>query len=526
MNLTTASRSAPIDIGPTLGVLAGALLWLGCTAWLRPLFLPDEGRYVGVAWEMLRSGDWFTPTLDGMPFFHKPPLFYWLTAAALQVFGANEWAARLASVLAASATVTALYLFVRRWLGERRARLAAVVLATQPLFFVGAQFANLDMLVAACISISILLGAHAVFRFEAGEPRWASLAGLYVGVALGVLAKGLIGLVLPALVLFLWLAARRRWRAMGSLLWPPGLVIALALLLPWFAVMQHRHADFLHYFFVVQQFQRYAQGGFNGVAPFWFYGPVLLVFCLPWSGWLSLALARQRAVAADPLGTRALMWTWLVVVVVFFSLPQSKLIGYVLPALVPLAFLIAHCAAPEIGTSVRATRAWWASAGLAVCLCVGVVIGFSLNHPKSSRELAHALAARHATGESIVFLDEYPYDLAFYLQGSTAFPVVSDWASAEIAMDDNWRKELLDAARFAPTLAPDRLWNEAQFKAAVCGPKVVWVVASLDQLQRYPFLAQAERVAMNFGRAVWRLDSSAADLRAAAGCPALARVRS
>ena len=64
MNLTTASRSAPIDIGPTLGVLAGALLWLGCTAWLRPLFLPDEGRYVGVAWEMLRSGDWFTPTLE------------------------------------------------------------------------------------------------------------------------------------------------------------------------------------------------------------------------------------------------------------------------------------------------------------------------------------------------------------------------------------------------------------------------------------------------------------------------------
>ena len=91
-----------------LGLFMGSLLWLRCTAWLRPLFLPDEGRYVSVAWEMLQSGDWLTPTLDGMPFFHKPPLFYWLTAGAVQVFGPNESAARLASVLGASATVTAL----------------------------------------------------------------------------------------------------------------------------------------------------------------------------------------------------------------------------------------------------------------------------------------------------------------------------------------------------------------------------------------------------------------------------------
>src|SRR5689334_2016600 len=76
-----------------LFVFAIALTWLGCTAWMRPLFLPDEGRYVGVAWEMLASGNWLTPTLDGMPFFHKPPLFYWLTALAMNAFGANEWAA-------------------------------------------------------------------------------------------------------------------------------------------------------------------------------------------------------------------------------------------------------------------------------------------------------------------------------------------------------------------------------------------------------------------------------------------------
>ncbi|MDB6000531.1 MAG: glycosyl transferase family 39, partial [Rhizobacter sp.] len=133
-------------IRPAWRVFLVAFAWLACLAWMRPLFLPDEGRYVGVAWEMVHSGNWLTPTLDGLPFFHKPPLFYWITALALQLFGPHEWAARSASVLAGSATVAAVYSTVRGWLGDREAKMAALVLATQPLFFGASQFANLDML--------------------------------------------------------------------------------------------------------------------------------------------------------------------------------------------------------------------------------------------------------------------------------------------------------------------------------------------------------------------------------------------
>ena len=143
------------------GVLLLIVIWLSATAWARPLMLPDEGRYAGVAWEMLRSGDWLTPTLDGLPFFHKPPLFYWLTASALSVFGLNEWAARMASIVGASAGAYALYLYVVRYAGLRAARMALLVLLTQLLFFGGSQFANLDMLVAGCIGATILLAAHA-----------------------------------------------------------------------------------------------------------------------------------------------------------------------------------------------------------------------------------------------------------------------------------------------------------------------------------------------------------------------------
>ena len=142
------------------------LAWLAATAWMRPLALPDEGRYVGVAWEMLRSGDWLTPTLDGLPFFHKPPLFYWITAGSLSLFGPTAWAGRVAPMLGAWIGAFSLFLFVRRWWGERAAGLALMALLAQPLWFVSAQYANLDMLVAGCITATILALAHAALCVE------------------------------------------------------------------------------------------------------------------------------------------------------------------------------------------------------------------------------------------------------------------------------------------------------------------------------------------------------------------------
>src|ERR1700712_2571308 len=130
-------RSISIGWNPTLIVFLLALGWLGGSAWMRPLAMPDEGRYVGVALEMLHSGNWITPTLDGLPFFHKPPLFYWITAAAMDLFGTDVWAARSASILAGATLVAVLYAALRDWVDEATARAAALGLPTQPLFFGG-----------------------------------------------------------------------------------------------------------------------------------------------------------------------------------------------------------------------------------------------------------------------------------------------------------------------------------------------------------------------------------------------------
>lgn len=514
-----AVRSASEQTRRGLSVFAIALVWLGCTAWMRPLFLPDEGRYVGTAWEMLSSGNWLTPTLDGMPFFHKPPLFYWLTALAMNAFGTNEWAARSASILGASVGVAILYAATREWLGERTARMAALVLATQPLFFGAAQFANLDMLVAACIAVAILLGARAALRFEGDRPDRPALLGAYAAAALGVLAKGLIGLVIPALVLLIWLAMTRRWRTLRSLCWWPGPLLFAALASPWFAAVQAQYPGFLHYFVVVQHIERYTSTGFNNVEPLWFYAPVLFVLALPWSAWLLVHLPGSKL--ADDLhrGVLSLMCVWLGVVVCFFSIPQSKLVGYILPALWPVAVLVA-CTASSTRASGRARKVWWAGGAIAVCACVGVAAAFALIHPKSSRELALQLEKRGGGSTVVAFIDDYFYDVAFYLHDRHPIVVVSNWDPVEIQRHDNWRKELADAGSFAPKLAGERLVGDRQFRSMLCDGQLKFVMASLDHARRYSFLAAAEPIAAEKGHALWRIDVSDPGVSTALGCHA------
>ncbi len=278
-------RAGLAALAPT-AVMRASNPWLllACAAWLliaaawRPLMLPDEGRYVGVAWEMLSSGNWRVPTLDGMPFFHKPPLFYWISTASMQIFGAHAWAARLASALPAIAALVALHAFVRRHRDTRTANLTAVILATQPFFFGAAQFANLDMLVASMITLTIVFIADAAIRIEQNIERdighsngiGRSLTAGYVFAALGVLAKGLIGWLLPAAVIVVWLALRGKLRVLWHLLKLPQLALTLLIAAPWFLAMQAKYPQFLDYFFVEQHFRRFAGAGFNNAQPFWF----------------------------------------------------------------------------------------------------------------------------------------------------------------------------------------------------------------------------------------------------------------
>ncbi len=491
--------SRRIAAQPTAWMVAVALgAWLAGLAWLRPLMLPDEGRYGGVAWEMLRSGAWAVPKLDGLPYFHKPPLFYWIAAATMRVLGPSEFAIRVPSLLGALLAGLGLYLFARRWTSERHARWSVAVLVTQPLFYIAAQFANLDMLVAGCITAATALGAHAMLLDAQGAPFRTPLLGAYAAAALGVLAKGLIGVVLPAGVLLTWLLLSKHPRAVLKLISVPGLALFTLIALPWFAEMQRQYSGFYDYFFIYHHFRRYSQGGFNNQQGVWFYPVALLVLTLPSSLLVGQAL-RMRHAPASPLSIARLMWCWLSVIVVFFSLPQSKLVGYVLPALPPLAWLLASAL-------LTVHRQWIPRALLSIgaVLCVIATVGLAVHHPHSAKTLGSALRMQRHPGEPVAFLNRYPFDVPSYARLETPAIVVGDWQARDIDQRDNWRKELYDAGTFDPTQASHRLVSQVELASLLCAHPVAWLVGTREDVAATPFGPVASEATRGADYSVWR----------------------
>lgn len=439
-------------------------LWLLVTLGLRPLLLPDEGRYANVARDML-LGDGITPLLNGLPFFHKPPLMYWLDMAAMSMLGVNQFTARIGPFVGAWVMGAAIFLAARRWHGARAAVMTLMALATTPFFLIGGQYANLDMLVGGMLTATVLAFVRAA-EDEKPTLQWLVIAWTFA--ALSVLAKGLIGIVLPMLVVGPWLLVQGRWRTVLRLLNPVGIAVFAAVALPWFVLMQHRYPGFFDYFIVEQHFRRFAQTNFNNAHPGWFFVVVLPALTLPWSLWLPLALRDSWREHAGPQRWLLALYVWWIIAIVgFFSLPSSKLVGYVLPALTPWCLLLSLAAA-------RFDRWWRVTAAVGVVACLIPVIYLAIKPPHAAKPGAAFLAAHIAPGDGIVFIDEVFYDLSFYLNLKQPPIVVADWANPDIPKRDNWRKELYDAARFDPMLAQKVLWPIGRIGELTCQGHAVW----------------------------------------------------
>lgn len=480
--------SSQKGLAPAIRRLFLVSLWLTSLAWMRPLALPDEGRYVEVAREMLLSGDWLVPRLDGLPFLDKPPLFYWLTAASMRVFGMTELAARSASLLAGIIAVAALQGFLGKWKTVRSASRTVWILVSMPLFVAGSQFANCDALVACCITITTLAGADAALRIEAGARwRWSLLAA-FVGAALGILAKGLIGMVLPGCIIFAWAIGSGRFRTFLRLVaWLPGWISLELIAAPWFLAMQHRFPGFDHYFFVVQHFERFSTGAFNNKQPFFFYPALLLVLTLPWP--ISIfKLGRVERTKDDRGSVGLLMTCWLAVVTVFFSMPQSKLAGYILPALPPLAFLVSCLFETELGGA--AVRRFRATRAVALLICAALATSSPLWQHKSSADVGRRLHEARRPGEPVYLVGGTYLDLPFYAQLEAPPMIVGDWSVASSGGKDTELRTLADAAAFSSQGTP-ALVSPSRMREAICasdGPS--WIVGPVDSVFT-KFLGQA-----------------------------------
>ena len=511
---------------------------------LRPLALPDEGRYAEVGRWMAMSGDWLTPRLDGIPFFHKPPLLYWLEASAMTVLGATPWAARLVVALHAFLMWGLMWTCARHIAGVAVANRAAWMLGSSLAFLIGGQYVNHDTMVATWMGVGIWCFARALMQTNGVHVGWAR-AG-FIACALGVLSKGLIGLLLPGLVLCIWVTWTRQWRKVWALPWLSGILLFVAVALPWFVVAAREHPDMLAYMFGKHQFGRYTATTFNNARPWWFYGLAIAVLMFPWVFLVAASAGcslRERVsalkpptlmpststlpqentssteVSVDPRWT-ALCWIWIVAILGFFSIPHSKLIGYALPVMPPLALLAALWWQRQLALRVWGDRIFAIVVGLNVALAVGGQVAAERYTQKhSSLDVAAVLACQARPSDVVAAVDEYPYDLPFYAQFTRPLEVIQDWDTLRQTAGDNWRRELFEGADFdaqaARSLVPlSRLDSLKQTPQA-------WVVApntsSTLNMQRH---AGFELV---FAGRAWSLYQSSASASGASASTATAK---
>ncbi len=318
------------------GFLVLYLLPLG----VRPLVSPDEARYAEVAREMLASGDWIVPRLNGLRYFEKPPLGYWLNAAAIKLFGENEFAVRFPSALATGLTALLLFVWARKFSEERATPLfaTAIFLLSFEVLAIG-TFSVLDSVLSLWITAAIIA---AFFACRAQEARKRMLLFILAGLACGLafLTKGFLALVLPVIVIIPFVVWQGQCKTCLRMAWVP-LIAALVTVLPWSILIYRREPDFWRYFFWVEHVDRFlSPHSGQHSEPFWFYVPILLGGAMPWTPLLGPIIQGLRHTNRKDPGVR-LAICWLVFPFLFFSICSGKLVTYVLPCYPPLAFLIA-----------------------------------------------------------------------------------------------------------------------------------------------------------------------------------------
>jgi 4-amino-4-deoxy-L-arabinose transferase-like glycosyltransferase len=321
-----------------VAALSLATLWIGLGR--LPLTGADEPRYARIAEEMRLAGRWVTPTLEGKPWLEKPPLYYWISRAPYALSGSAETAARVGPALGAFLTALAVL-----WAGTRiwsplAGVLGAAILVTSLGIAGFGRSASTDMPFTCCLTLALAVLAVALER----DLGWKVLAA-WVFLGLAVLGKGPVAFILAAGtgLLFWYLSGRegvlRRWHA------GPGILLALFVAVPWFwlAFRENGYA-FIATFFINHNFARYVTDIHHHAQPFYYYLPVLLALFFPWSGWLVALVGKSPIREIRRIGEwrAATLFTacWFLFPILFFSLSGSKLAGYILPSLPPLALLL------------------------------------------------------------------------------------------------------------------------------------------------------------------------------------------
>jgi 4-amino-4-deoxy-L-arabinose transferase-like glycosyltransferase len=410
-----------------LGTVALArLLTLG----LYPLTDTTEARYAEVARKMAELGNWVTPLYDyGVPFWAKPPLTTWLSAISIKLFGVNEFAARLPYFLLAVLIAWLLWQWVRRS-SEKQAQLAVAMMSGTLLYFIASA--------AVMTDLGLVLGTTLAMRgfwsaFEQGESkRPKEVWLLFIGLGIGLLAKGPIAVVLSGLPIGLWMLLsgniKTSWQRLP---WIKGSLLTLAIAAPWYVMAEIRTPGFWEYFFIGEHWNRFTVTGWAGDkygtahatqrGAIWLFA---LAAAMPWTALLPLLwLGRKTSPALQTTEPARYsrdfsiyLMAWSVAPCLFFTMSGNILWTYVLPALPAMALLAARWLGGD-------TRTRWVNGvvGVGVLTMALLVATFFMREQfndswKSAKTVVLAHQAKGA-GQPLLFMGDLPYSASFYSQG-------------------------------------------------------------------------------------------------------------
>lgn len=413
-----------LQLAVTIGVCS-FLFYFGLGAF--GLVGADEPRYAQIAREMFARHDWIVPTLNGQPWLEKPVLLYWKMMNSYALFGVSDWAARVPSATHALALVLVVFFFVRRFRPGAELN-AALITASSAAVIAFSRAASTDMVLCAPFAVAML--AWRAWH-QTGRKLW--LGFFYALLAVGALAKGPVAPAFAVLIVGLYALARRDKNIFIRSLWWPGFLLFFAFVLPWYIAVQIKVPQFLRFFFLEQNLERFSTNIYHHAQPFWYYIPVFVLSTVPWTLFTIAALISagkdgiSRWRTTDPTGSnddglRIFLVIWLLIPIVFFSISRSKLPGYILPSIPAAAILTADYLHRRAGPLNR----WMLMPHSLICggLVAGALLAPSLMlkvHPSGEAIRAIVIAAG-ATAIMVLLLVRRGGTRMLYL--ATLIPVI------------------------------------------------------------------------------------------------------
>ncbi|MCW8329923.1 glycosyltransferase family 39 protein [Photobacterium sp. SDRW27] len=407
-----------------IGLVVVSVLVRLATLGLYPLMDTTEARYGEMARIMYETGNWITPMFDyNVPFWGKPPLFTWLSAAGFEQFGVNEFAARLPHLVVGVVIIGLTWLLVAKSRkNNEEAWLAAAILATSAAFIVISGAVMTD----TALTLGITLSMVSFWLSWQQSSRWWGYL-FFVGLAIGMLAKGPLTLVLVGISLTLWLGQEKRWKKIPTCLpWKGGIALFLLLSLPWYLLAEWKSPGFLNYFIIGEHIKRFVVSGWQGDlygtahkeirGTIWVYW---LLAALPWTPillrqlWRSFKSGDESGVSDN--GYLGFLWCWMLSPLILFTFAGNILASYVMPGLPAVALLIAgynrqHRLSDKVYKFGLVTPA--------LIIVVALLLKFGLTGKEVEKGLMEQWALQPETAQSeLVYLKKRPFSAQFYSYG-------------------------------------------------------------------------------------------------------------